>query len=213
MAGDFLVSLLYLFLIQSIHSSVLLLVLPHLSLLITFPTVLFPGSRHQSALTTRDPFFLFSSQRLCVAGPEATSSSSDELRALRSLILLSLLTEFLTGSSNLYMTTATGPNKVAYPTLKHIPRCGMDFRLRVFNFSCFSNPFLPSGRYLLLLPFINWKSLSTLLLPSVLSFSPPASQSFLNASFCLIYSSFWSLTPFYSFHLGQSTLDKILFLS
>ena len=40
------------------------------------------------------------------------------------------------------------------------------------------------------------KSLSTLLLPSGLSISPPAYQSCLNASFYLVYSSFWNLIPF-----------------
>ena len=34
------------------------------------------------------------------------------------------------------------------------------------------------------------------LLPLKVSLSPPASQSFLNASFYLVYSSFWNLIPF-----------------
>ena len=58
----------------------------------------------------------------------------------------------------------------------------------------------------------------TLLLPSGLSLSPPASQSFLNASFYLVHSSFWSLNSILfphqaGFRLGPSTLDQILFLS
>ena len=36
--------------------------------------------------------------------------------------------EFLAAASNLTSSTATGPDKVAYPTLKHLPRSGMDFR-------------------------------------------------------------------------------------
>ena len=48
---------------------------------------------------------------------------------------------------------------------------------------------------LLLFSSIRWESLSTLLLPSGLSLSPFASQSFLNTSFYRAYSSFSSLTP------------------
>ena len=57
-------------------------------------------------------------------------------------------------------------------------------------------PFLPSGRHLLLFPYTRWKSLSTLLLPSGLSLSPPTYQSCLNASYYPVYSSFWNLIPF-----------------
>ena len=58
-------------------------------------------------------------------------------------------------------------------------------------------PFLPSGTNLLLFPSTRWESLSTPLLPSGLSLSPPASQSFLNASLYPVYSSFWNLIPFF----------------
>ena len=43
--------------------------------------------------------------------------------------------EFLAAASNLSSSTATGPDKVAYPMLKHLPRCGMDFLLHIFNLS------------------------------------------------------------------------------
>ena len=64
---------------------------------------------------------------------------SELLRAtLRSLIrpsaLLSLA-EFLAAASNLFSFTATGPEKVAYFTLKHLPRSGMDFLLYILNLS------------------------------------------------------------------------------
>ena len=45
-------------------------------------------------------------------------------------------------------------------------------------------------------PFTRWENLSTLLLPSGLSLSPPADKSFLNASFYLVSSSFWNLVSF-----------------
>ena len=104
--------------------------------------------------------------------------------------------EFLAAASNLTPSTATGPDKVAYPMLKHLPRSGMDLLLYIFNLSWLHIPFLSSGRHLLLFPSTRWESLSTLLLPSGLSLSPPAYQSCLNASFYPVYSSFWNLIPF-----------------
>ena len=99
-------------------------------------------------------------------------------------------TEFFAAASNL--STTTGPDKVAYPVLKHLPRSGMDFLLHIFNlsWSLHSFPSLPSGRHLPLFPCTRWESFSTLLLPSSLSLSPPAYQSFLSASFNSVYSSF-----------------------
>ena len=43
--------------------------------------------------------------------------------------------EFLAAATNLSSSTATGPDKVANPMLKHLPRSGMDFRLHIFNLS------------------------------------------------------------------------------
>ena len=53
------------------------------------------------------------------------------------------LAEFLAAASNLSSSIATGPDKVAYPMLKHLPRSGMDFVLHIFNFS-WSSHSLPS---------------------------------------------------------------------
>ena len=44
-------------------------------------------------------------------------------------------TELLAAASNLSPSTATGPDKVAYHMLKHLPRSGMDFLLHIFNLS------------------------------------------------------------------------------
>ena len=49
--------------------------------------------------------------------------------------------EFLAAASNLSSSTATGPDKVAYPLLKYLPRSGMDFLLHIFNFSWSSHSF------------------------------------------------------------------------
>ena len=49
--------------------------------------------------------------------------------------------EFLAAASNLSSFTATGPDKVAYPMLKHLPRSGMDLLLHIFNLSWSSHSF------------------------------------------------------------------------
>ena len=51
------------------------------------------------------------------------------------------LAEFHAAASNLTPSTATGPNKVAYPMLKHLPRSGMDLLLYLFNLSWSSHSF------------------------------------------------------------------------
>ena len=53
------------------------------------------------------------------------------------------------------------------------------------------------------------QSLSTLLLPSGLSLSPPAYQSFMNASFYPVFSSFWNLIPFFLPFRPVSALDGL----
>ena len=51
------------------------------------------------------------------------------------------LIEFLAAASNLSSSTATGPDKVAYPMLKHLPHSGMDFVFHIFNLSWTSHSF------------------------------------------------------------------------
>ena len=48
---------------------------------------------------------------------------------------------FLSAASNLSSSTSTGPDNVAYPMLKHLPRSGMDFLLHIFNLSWTSHSF------------------------------------------------------------------------
>ena len=65
--------------------------------------------------------------------------------------------EILAAASNFFSSTATGPDKVAYPMLKHLPALVWIF----FTFSIYSGLyilFLPSGRHLLLFPSIRWKA-------------------------------------------------------
>ena len=63
--------------------------------------------------------------------------------------------EFLAAASNLSSSTATGPDKVAYPMLKHLPRSGKDLLLHIFNLSWSSHSF----------PSI-WKTSSIIPIPS-----------------------------------------------
>ena len=82
-----------------------------------------------------------------------------------------------------------------------------------FTFSIFSGlyiPFLPFRRHLLLFPSIRCESLLTLLLLLGLYFSFFAAQSFLNALFNLVYSSFWKLTPISLFARPGSAMDGLL---
>ena len=51
------------------------------------------------------------------------------------------LAEFHAAASNLSSSTATGPDIVAYTMLKHLPRCGMNFLLHIFNLSWSSHSF------------------------------------------------------------------------
>ena len=45
------------------------------------------------------------------------------------------LAEFFAAATSLSSFTATGPDKVAYPMLKHLPCSGMDILLHIFNLS------------------------------------------------------------------------------
>ena len=120
--------------------------------------------------------------------------------------------EFHAALSNLSSSTASGPDKVAYPMLKHLPRSAMGFLLHIFNLSWSSHSFPSIWKTSSIIPITRWESLSTLLLPSGLSLSPSASQSFLNASFYAVYSSFWNLIPFFLPARPVSALDGLLWI-
>ena len=128
------------------------------------------------------------------------------------------LDEFLAAASNLSSFTATGPGKVAYPILKHLPRSGMDFLLHIFNLSWTLHSF----------PFI-WKTSSIIPIhkmgkpiDSPASFRPIFLTSCISKLFeCIILSrllffldSNFILSPRQAgFRPGRSTLDQILYLS
>ena len=126
--------------------------------------------------------------------------------------------EFLAAASNLFSFTATGPDKVAYPMLNHLPRSGMDLLLHIFNLSWSLHFF----------PFI-WKTSSVVSihkmgkpLDSPASFRPISLTSCISKLFERIIPSrllfFLESNSILSprqagFRPGRSTLDQILFLS
>ena len=126
--------------------------------------------------------------------------------------------EFLAAASNLSSSTATGPDKAAYPMLKHLPRSGMDFLLHIFNLSWSSHSF----------PSI-WKTSSIIPihkmgkpLDSRASFRPISLTSCVSKLFeriilsrlLFFLESNSILSPRHAgFRPGRSTLDQILFLS
>ena len=126
--------------------------------------------------------------------------------------------EFLAAASNLTPSTATGPDKVAYPMLKHLPRSGMDSLLYIFNLSWSSHSF----------PSI-WKTSSIIPihkmgkpLDSPASFRPISLISCVSKLFeriilsrvLFFLESNSILSPRQAgFRPGQSTLDQILYLS
>ena len=104
--------------------------------------------------------------------------------------------EFFADASNISPSTATGPDKVAYPMQKHLPCSGINFLLHIFNLSWTLHSF----------PSI-WKTSSIISIHKMgkplnspasfqsISFTSCVSK-FLNVSFYPIYSSFWNLNPF-----------------
>ena len=128
------------------------------------------------------------------------------------------LAEFFAAAFNLSSSIATGPDKVAYPMLKHLPHSGMDFLLHIFNLSWSLHSF----------PSI-WKTSSIIPihkmgkhLDSPASFRPVSLTLCVSQLFeciirsCLLFflESNSILSPGQAgFHPGQSTLDQILYFS
>ena len=127
-------------------------------------------------------------------------------------------TEFHAAASNLFPSTATGPDKVAYAMLKHLPRSGMDFLLHIFNF-CWTSHSFPSI----------WKTPSIIPIHKMgKPLDPSASFGPISLTFCVsklferiilscllfFLESNSILSPRQAgFRPGRSTLDQILHLS
>ena len=128
------------------------------------------------------------------------------------------LAEFLAAASNFSSSTATGPDKVAYPMLKHLSRSGMDFLIHIFNLSWSSHSF----------PSI-WKTSFIIRIHKMgKPLDSPASFRPISLTFCvlkLFERIILSHLLFFlesnsinsprqaGFHHGRSTLDQILYLS
>ena len=127
-------------------------------------------------------------------------------------------TEFLAAASKLSSSIATGPDKVGYPMLKHLPRSGMDFLLHVFNLSWTLHSFPSIWKTSSIIPIHKMgKSLD-----SPASFRPISLTSCVSKLFERIILSrllfFLESNSILSprqvgFRPGRSTLDQILFLS
>ena len=127
-------------------------------------------------------------------------------------------TEFLAAASNLTPSTSTGPDKVAYPMLKHLPRSGMDLLLYIFNLSWSSHSFPSIWKTSSIIPIHNMRKP----LDSPASFWPISLTSCISKLFERIILSrlllFLESNSFLSlrqagFCSGRSTLDQILYLS
>ena len=128
------------------------------------------------------------------------------------------LAEFLAAASNLSSSTATGPDKVAYPMLKHLPRSGMDFLLHIFNLFWTLHSFSSIWKTSSIIPI---HKMGKPLDPPA-SFWPISLTSCISTLFeCIILSrllffleSDSILSPCQAgFCPGRSTLDQILFFS
>ena len=126
--------------------------------------------------------------------------------------------ELLAAVSNLSSTTATGPDKVAYPMLKHFPRSGMDFLLHIFNLFWSSHSFTSIRKTSSIIPIHKMGKP----LDSPAFFRPIFLTSCVSKLFERIILSrllfFLECNSILSprqagFRPGRSTLDQILFLS
>ena len=131
--------------LYTLFSTLSLAHLPRLLPLLTSSTVLLLGNRLRSmSAYLRSHFSISQSKAL---RSRARGYLSELRRATCSVESHSsfcspfTLAEFLAAASNLSSFTATGPDKVVYPMLKHLPRSGMDFLLHIFNLSWSSHSF------------------------------------------------------------------------
>ena len=99
-------------------------------------------------------------------------------------------------ASNLSLSTTTGPDKVAYPMLKHLPRSGMNFLLHIFNLSWSSHSFPSIWKTFFIFPIHKMeKPLDSPASFRSISFTSCVSKLF-ERIIHPVYSSFWNLIPF-----------------
>ena len=126
--------------------------------------------------------------------------------------------EFLAAASNLSSSTATGPDKVAYPMLKHLSRSGMDLLLHIFNLSWSSHSFPSIWKTSSIIPIHKMgKPLDSPASFRPISFTSCVSKLFehiILSRLLFFLESSSILSPLQAgFRPGRSTLDQILYLS
>ena len=131
---------------------------------------------------------------------------------------LFIFAKFCAAAFNLPLSTATGPDKVAYPMLKRLPHSGMDLLLHIFNLSWSSHSFSSISKTYSIIPIHKMgKPLDS-----------PASFRHVSLTFCIsklfkriilsrllfFLESNSILSPRQAgFRPGRSTPDQILYLS
>ena len=126
--------------------------------------------------------------------------------------------EFHAAASNLSSSTATGPDKVAYPMLKHLPRSGMDLLLHIFNFFWSSHSFPSIWKTSSIIPIHKMgkplDSPASLRLISLTSCVSKLFERIILSRLLFFLESNSILSPRQAgFRPGRSTLDQILYLS
>ena len=117
-----------------------------------------------------------------------------------------------------FLAVATGPDKVAYPMLRHLPRSGMDLLLHIFNLSWTLHSFPSIWKTSSIIPIHKMgKPLDSPASFRLIFFTSCVSKLFeriiLSRLFFFLKSNS-ILSPLHDgFCPGQSTLDQILFLS
>ena len=126
-----------------LSSALLLVLLPH------FPSLLTSQLSQESVSVYGNYlryYFSVSYPKVMCSTARGTCLSSAEPRCPEeshsSFYSLFFPAEFLSATTNLFLSTATGLDKDVYPMQKHLPRSGMDF-LHIFYLSC-SLHFFPS---------------------------------------------------------------------
>ena len=178
-------------------------------------TVLLQRSTHLFLFSVSQPKALRSRARVYLSELRRATCSEESHLFFRSPFSHA---KFFAAASNLSSSTTTGPDKVAYPMLMHLPRSGIDFLLHYFNLFCTLHSF----------PSI-WKTSSIIPihkmgkpLDSPASFRPISLTSCVSKVFeriiqsCLL--SFLESNSIFSFRqegcrTRRSTLDQILYLS
>ena len=125
--------------------------------------------------------------------------------------------EFLVAAANLFSSTATGQDKIAYPMLKNLLRSGMDFLLYIFNLSRTLHSFHSIWKTSSIIPIYKMgKYLDSLAFFRPISLTCCVSKLFERIIlFCLLFflESNSILSPRQAgFRPGRSTLDQILYL-